>query len=110
MVSPSHKRHAARGVVAAGECSGRQACRYLGLARSTLAYTPEPPTPRAVLICQEIVAVSRRHPRLGLDLRELEGLTLSLGFGPGREVLADALAIEPAGDPENDIPGGIREL
>ena len=65
MVSPSQKRHAARGVVAAGECSGRQACRYLGLARSTLAYTPQPPTPRAVLICLEIVAVSRRHPRFG---------------------------------------------
>jgi hypothetical protein len=48
--------------------------------------------------------------RLGLDLRQLQSLTFGLGFGPGREVLADALAVEPAGDAVNDIPGGIREL
>ena len=36
--------------------------------------------------------------RLGLDLRELEGLTLGLGFGAAREVPADALAAEPAGE------------
>lgn len=65
MVSPSQKRHAAQSVVAAGECSGRQACRYLGLARSTLAYTPAPPTPRATQIGNEVVAVSRKHPRWG---------------------------------------------
>ena len=47
---------------------------------------------------------------LALDLREFEDLALGLGFGPGREVLADALAVEPAGDAENDIPGGIREI
>jgi hypothetical protein len=29
MVSSSQKRHAAQGVVAAGMCSQRQACRYL---------------------------------------------------------------------------------
>lgn len=65
MVSPSQKRHAAQGVVAAGLCSRRQACRYLGLARSTLEYTPAPATPREALIGSEIVAVSRQHPRFG---------------------------------------------
>ena len=35
MVSPAQKRHAAQGVVAAGLCSRRRACRYLGLARSS---------------------------------------------------------------------------
>ena len=65
MVSPSQKRHAAQSVVAAGECSGRQACRYLGLARSTMAYTPAPPTTRERLICEEVVAISRRLPRIG---------------------------------------------
>ena len=58
MVSPSQKRHAAQGVVAAGLCSRRQACRYLGLARSTLVYTPVSAPPREALIGYEIVAVS----------------------------------------------------
>ncbi|HPA18623.1 MAG TPA: DDE-type integrase/transposase/recombinase, partial [Verrucomicrobiae bacterium] len=31
IVSPAHRRQAARGVVAEGMCSGRAACRYLGL-------------------------------------------------------------------------------
>jgi hypothetical protein len=50
------------------------------------------------------------NARLGLDLCKLEGLALGLGFGASGEVFADALAIEPAGDAINDIPGGIREL
>ena len=65
MVSPSQKRHAAQSVVAAGVCSGRQACRYLGLARSTLAYAPGPPTPRQMQIGHEVVTLSRKHPRWG---------------------------------------------
>ena len=65
MVSPSQKRHAAQSVAATGVCSGRQACRYLGLARSTMAYTPAPPTPRQKLICEEVVATSQKHPRWG---------------------------------------------
>jgi hypothetical protein len=45
MVSSPQKRHAAQGVVAAGMCSQRQACRYLGLARSSWAYVSRPPKP-----------------------------------------------------------------
>jgi putative transposase len=86
MVSPSQKRHAAQGVLAAGMCSGRRACRYLGLARSTLAYTPEPPTPRAVLICQEVVAISRRHPRFGY--RRVHALLGRKGLSCARRVNA----------------------
>jgi putative transposase len=65
MVSPSQKRHAAQGVVAAGLCSRRQACRYLGLARSSCAYRPRPPTERRVRTEAAIVALSRRYPRYG---------------------------------------------
>ena len=65
MVSPSQKRHAAQGVVAAGLCSRRQACRYLGLARSSCAYRPRPPTDRRVRTEAAIVALSRRYPRYG---------------------------------------------
>jgi hypothetical protein len=48
--------------------------------------------------------------RVGLGTFDFEGLALDLGFRTGREILADALTIQPPGDPENDIPGGIREL
>jgi hypothetical protein len=36
--SPSQRRHAVQDAVAAGVCSRRQACRYLGLARSGSGY------------------------------------------------------------------------
>lgn len=65
MVSPSQKRHAAQSVVAAGVCSRRQACRYLGLARSSWAYRPQPPTTRRVRTEAAIVELSRKHPRYG---------------------------------------------
>jgi putative transposase len=65
MVSPSQKRHAAQGVVAAGLCSGRQACRYLGLARSSLAYAARPPRPKAVQLVAGVTELARRHPRFG---------------------------------------------
>jgi putative transposase len=65
MVSPSQKCHAAQGVVAAGLCSRRQACRYLGLTRSSCAYRPRPPTERRVRTESAIVALSRRHSRYG---------------------------------------------
>ena len=61
MVSSSQKRHAAQGVVAAGMCSQRQACRYLGLARSSWAYVSRPPKPRTVQIGEAIAALAVRH-------------------------------------------------
>src|ERR1035438_2549304 len=64
-VSPSQKRRAASSVVEAQRCSGRQACRYLGLGRSTWHYTPLPPTPRAVQLEQAILKLSQAHPRYG---------------------------------------------
>lgn len=65
MVSPAQKRRAARSVVSLGRCSGRQACRYLGLGRSTWQYTLLPPTPRAVQLEQAIMRLSYAHPRYG---------------------------------------------
>ena len=65
MVSSPQKRHAAQGVVAAGMCSQRQACRFLGLARSSWAYVARPPKPRTVQIGEAIAAIAVRHPRYG---------------------------------------------
>jgi putative transposase len=65
MVSPSQKRHAAQSVVAAGLCSRRRACRYLGLARSSWSYQSRPPKARTVQTEAAIVELSRKHPRYG---------------------------------------------
>ena len=65
MVSPTQKRRAASSMVDAERCSGRQACRYLGLGRSTWHYTPLPPTPRQIQLAKAIMALSRAHPRYG---------------------------------------------
>ena len=65
MVSPAQKRRAASSVVSAQRCTGRQACRYLGLGRSTWHSTPLPPTPRAVQLEQAILQLSQAHPRYG---------------------------------------------
>ena len=65
MVSPTQKRRAAESVVSAELCTGRQACRYLGLGRSTWHYVPLLPTPRAVQLEQAIVKLSQVHPRYG---------------------------------------------
>jgi putative transposase len=82
MVSPSQKRHAAQGVVAAGLCSQRQACRYLGLARSSLAYNRRPPTARTIQLRDSIAALAVRRPRFGYrrahDQLRRQGLHCSL--------------------------------
>ena len=65
MVSPAQKRRAASSMVDAERCTGRQACRYLGLGRSTWHYTPLPPTPRAVQLERAILKLSHAHPRYG---------------------------------------------
>jgi hypothetical protein len=41
---------------------------------------------------------------LGLELLNLHRLTFGTGLGAGGEVFADALAVEPAGEAENDFP------
>jgi hypothetical protein len=46
----------------------------------------------------------------GLKTANLVSLPPRFGFGTVREILAEAFTVEPAGDPENDLPAGIREL
>jgi transposase InsO family protein len=65
MVSPAQKRRAASSVVKQELCSGRQACRYLGLERSTWHYTPLPPTTRTVQLETQTMKLSLAYPRYG---------------------------------------------
>ncbi len=85
MVSPSQKRHAAQGVVAAGLCSRRQACRYLGLARSSWAYRAKPVPPRRVQAESAIVALSRKYPRYGY--RRVHALVVRQGLRCARRTV-----------------------
>ena len=85
MVSSAQKRRAASSVVDAGRCSGRQACRYLGLGRSTWHYTPLPATARAVQLERAILQLSHAHPRHGreqleLGLRQVDAAAADPGF------------------------------
>jgi len=65
--------------------------------------------------CLCLVKLLVRQPRggdvnAGLETADLVSLPLRFGFGTVRKILADAFTVEPAGDPENDLPAGIREL
>ena len=71
MVSPAQKRRAASSLVSVEMCSGRQACRYLGLERSTWNYTPLPATSRAVQLETQTKKLSQAYPRYGYFLAAL---------------------------------------
>ncbi|MBP7481314.1 MAG: hypothetical protein KA788_02150, partial [Lacunisphaera sp.] len=45
-----------------------------------------------------------------LEALDLEELALGFRLGTGPKVTTDALAVQPTGNAENDLPGGIREL
>jgi transposase InsO family protein len=64
MVSPSAKRRALQWVEEEGLGSKAQACRALGLNRST-AYRLPQASPRSRRLREQIVETSRKHPRYG---------------------------------------------
>jgi len=81
MVSPGHKRQVAAFVMESGLCSGRAACRCLGLSRASFHYRARPPSePRARLI-ERVQMLSARYPRYGyrriVALLRREGWTAS---------------------------------
>jgi len=49
-------------------------------------------------------ANSRARAGVALELLHLEDLPFRIGFRTRREILADALAVEPTGDPEKRPP------
>ena len=62
-----------------------------------------------------LVKLLVRQPRggdvnAGLQTADLLSLPLRFGFGTVREIPADTFSVEPAVDPENDLPAAIREL
>ena len=69
-------------VLAAGMCSGRAVCRYLGLARSTFSYRGRPATAAEEQLRKELLALSAKHPRYGY--RRIAALLRRQGWRVGK--------------------------
>ena len=98
MVSPAHRRQAARAVVARGLCSGRAACRILRLSRATSWYQRQPPAPTQQRLAKRLRALSEAHPRYGY--RRIAALLRQEGCAVGKRHIqrlrrADGLRVPP---------------
>lgn len=85
MVSPWQKRRAVQGVVKAGLCSERRACRYLGVHRSSYRHPPKQPSDWLLRLHRQIEMLSSKYPRLGY--RKLTRLLRSEGWQAGRKLV-----------------------
>ena len=98
IVSPAHRRAAAEELVAAGMCSGRAVCRYLGLARSTFSYQGRPATAAEAQLRKDLLALSAKHPRYGY--RRIAALLRRKGWRVGKRHIqrlrrAEGLRVPP---------------
>ncbi len=85
MVSPAQKRRAVQGIVKAGLCSERRACRYLGLHRSSYRHPPRQPSDWLLRLHAQIERLSHQYPRLGY--RKLVRLLRREGWQVGRKLV-----------------------
>ncbi len=85
MVSPLQKRRAVQGVVKAGLCSERRACRYLGIHRSSHRHAPKQPSDLLLRLHGQIEKFSHQYPRLGY--RKLVRLLRREGWQVGRKLV-----------------------
>ncbi len=82
VVSLKHRRAMARRVVAAKMCSGRAACRFLKLSRSTWRYRRREATSEEHRLAQRLRALSEKHPRYGY--RRIAALLRREGWTVGK--------------------------
>ena len=85
-------------VVIDGVCSGRAACRYLGLGRSTYHYQARPPCERRQRLLMRTHELSARHPRYGY--RRIVALLRQEGWATSRKQVqrlrrAEGLRVPP---------------
>ena len=104
MVSPEHKRRMAAFIVEGDLCSGRTACRCLGLARSTFQYWRRPPTSERTRLVARLHELSRKYPRYGF--RRIAVKLRGEGYKVGRKQVqklrrAEGLRVPP---PRRYIP------
>lgn len=81
-VSPAQRRAFAQEVVGQTMCSQRQACRFLGLARSTYGYRGRPPTPAEDQLRKRLLELWLEHPRYGY--RRIAALLRREGWRVGK--------------------------
>jgi putative transposase len=82
VVSPEHRRTMAKKAVAAKMCSGRAACRFLKLSRSTWRYRRREPTSEELRLVERLKALSEKHPRYGY--RRIAALLRREGWAVGK--------------------------
>jgi putative transposase len=85
MVSPGHRKQMAKEVIQKGMCSGRAACRILGLPRATYWYRAKEPSERKRGMRERMRVLSEKHPRYGY--RRIAALMRQEGWSVGRRQL-----------------------
>ena len=75
----------AKEVVELGMCSGRQACRYFGLSRSTFSYTPKDKDAKYERLRKRIITLSLKHRRWGY--KKIRTLLREEGWDVGKKLV-----------------------
>ncbi|CAN5833119.1 hypothetical protein BH09VER1_BH09VER1_47760 [soil metagenome] len=105
VVSPDHRRAMARKAVEGNMCSGRAACRFLKLARSTWRYRRREAAAMEERLGERLRELSGKHPRYGY--RRIAALLRPGRLGCGRAPRAKAAEggrTEGATDQAKDRP------
>jgi putative transposase len=82
VISPEQRRRAARAVVASELCSGRAACRFLKVSRSTYRYRSREPTGQEQRLLKRLRELSEKHARHGY--RRIAALLRQEGWPVGK--------------------------
>ena len=82
VISPEQRRRAARAVVASELCSGRAACRFLKVSRSTYWYRSKEPTSQEQRLLKRLKELSEKHARYGY--RRIAALLRQEGWPVGK--------------------------
>jgi hypothetical protein len=82
VISPEQRRWTARAVVASELCSGRAACRFLKVSRSTYWYPSREPTGQEQRLLKRLRELSEKHARHGY--RRIAALLRQEGWPVGK--------------------------
>lgn len=82
VISPEQRRRAARALVASELCSGRAACRFLKVSRSTYWYRSKEPTSQEQRLLKRMRELSEKHGRYGY--RRIAALLRQEGWPVGK--------------------------
>ena len=104
VISPEQRRRAARAVVASELCSGRAACRFLKVSRSTYWYRTKEPTSQEQRLLKRLREPSEKHGRYGY--RRSAVLLRKEGWPVGKKIRAAVAKIHRAASAAHKAQGG----